>query len=159
MRRTHEVAERHEETNLANVCIHVAEPVPELLVLLRILVQVVHGIANDVHAHTIREPFEKGAKLAHCLAERLIVRQLLVRVLALRSRGTSVRGILLKEVEKPPDRLLVVLVLLALDDDFLAAVDELVTTLLREVFLQQNLLGTIVVLIGTVLVLLRNSVG
>ena len=77
----------------------------------------------------------------------------------LASDGLAVRGVLLQEVEQPRDRLLVVLVLLALDDDFLAAVDELVTTLLREVFLQQNLLGTIVVLIGTVLVLLRNSVG
>ena len=45
----------------------------------------------------------------------------------------AMAGVLLDETEEPLDALLVVVV--ALDNDLLAAVDELVTTLLREVFL------------------------
>ena len=41
----------------------------------------------------------------------------------------------------------------------LATVNELITALLREVLLCQNALSVIVMFIGTVLVLLRNSVG
>ena len=71
----------------------------------------------------------------------------------------AVRSVLFQEAQEPLNGLLVVLVLLALHNDFLATVDKLVTTLFREVLLQENLLGTIVVLVGTVLVLLRNTVG
>jgi hypothetical protein len=90
--------------------------------------------------------------------------------------GLSVVGILLDVSDEPPDRLLVVLVLLALNDDLhnasaneygakgdgtdlLHAVDELVTTLLGEVLLGEEVVGTVTLLASLVLALIRHTVN
>lgn len=65
----------------------------------------------------------------------------------------------LDEIEEPGDGSLVVGVLLTFEDNLLAAVDELVATLGREVFLGEELLRTIGLLIGAILVLLRDATG
>lgn len=143
------------QTYLAHVRINTLEPITELLILLGILPEVVQGVTNDTHAHAVREPLEKGPELAGGLVERAIAGQCLMRVLAMASDGMSVLGILLNEVNQPTDGLLVVLVLLAFNDDFLAAVDELIAPLLGEVLLTEEILRPIVVLIRLVLVLVR----
>ena len=48
---------------------------------------------------------------------------------------------------------------LTLDDDLFAAIDELVTALLREVLVRQEGLGTIESFTSTISVLLRDPVG
>lgn len=100
-----------------------------------------------------------------------------MRVLAVSDDSLPVGSVLLEIAEQPPDTLLVVLVLLAFDDDLnsqclsmrdnemvlvctdlLAAVDELVSPLLREVLFGEELLGAIRLLVSTVLVLLRDTI-
>jgi hypothetical protein len=90
--------------------------------------------------------------------------------------GLGVVGILLDVADEPPDRLLVILVLLALNDDLhnasaneyetrsdgtdlLHAVDELVTTLLGEVLLGEEVVGTITLLASLVLALIGHTVN
>ena len=69
------------------------------------------------------------------------------------------RRILFQEVEQPLNGLLVVLVLLALDDDLLAPVDEPITTLLGEILLSQDMLSVVDLPVSTILVLLGNAIG
>ena len=80
-------------------------------------IEIVHGVADDAEAHTVREPLEEGAQLRRGLLQRVVGSEGLVGVLALVSGMATVRGVLLEEVDEPADGLLVVLVLLALDDD------------------------------------------
>jgi hypothetical protein len=60
--------------------------------------------------------------------------------------------------QEPFDRCLVVIVLLALDNDLLHAVDKLVTALFGEL-IAQEVTGLVVLLVGTVLVLLGDAVA
>lgn len=172
-------------TYLAQVSIDAVEPRTELFVLLSVFPEGVHSITNDTHAHAIGEPFDKCSKFAHRLVEGFIVCQRLVRILAVTGDSTSVLSVLFEEVEEPTDGLLVVLVLLALDDNLqtkisdvnygvtvslkntylLASINELIAPLLREVILAEEALSPVVMLVRLVfmlvraiLVLLRNTV-
>ena len=121
---THEVAERHEGTNLANVRIHVAEPVAELLVLLCVLVERMHRITDDTQAHAVGKPLEKCAQLRSGLLKGVIGSESLMRVFALVRDVLAVRGVLLEVVDEPAYGLLVVLVLLTLDNDLFEHVND-----------------------------------
>jgi hypothetical protein len=74
------------------------------------------------------------------------------------SDSACVAGVLLEVRKQPLQRLLVVLMLLALDDDLLATVDELVAALFGEVFLSEEFFTTVPVVVSTIFVLLRNTV-
>lgn len=65
--------------------------------------------------------------------------------------------VLLEVTKKPLDRCLIIVVTLALDDDLLSTVDELVATLLGEVFLGEPVLGAFEVLVCAILVLLGDT--
>lgn len=81
-----------------------------------------------------------------------------MHVLAVAGDMATVAGVLLNDAEEPLDALLVVVVALALDDNLLAAVDELVAALLREVLLGKNALAVLELALGVVLVVLGNAV-
>ena len=73
------------------------------------------------------------------------------------SNGPTMLGVLSNIAKEPTNRLLVVVVLLAFDDDLLPSVDELIATLFWEVFFREEMVSTIVVLLNGVLVLLWNT--
>ena len=148
---------------------------------MRIVDELVDGIDDGLEAAAIGEALEERAQFAGGLLERVVGSELLVRVLGMIGDGASMRSVLLQEIEEPTDRLLVVLVLLALDDDLekalgrtnedyrdtylLATVDELVTALFREVFLTQEtlsavnlILSILLLVICAIFVLLGNTV-
>lgn len=75
------------------------------------------------------------------------------------SDSTTVLGVLSNVGEEPANGLLVVIMLLAFDDNFLSSVNELVAALFWEVLFSEEMMGTIVVLLGSILVLLWNTVG
>ena len=74
------------------------------------------------------------------------------------SDSPAMRDIFLEESQQPPDRILVILVLLALDDGFIAAENVLVSPLLGEVFVTQEILGPINVVVDFILMFLGNLV-
>jgi hypothetical protein len=104
-------------TNLADVSINVVELLAKLRVVARVLDELVGRIPDDVRAGAVGKAREKIADLAASGVERVITHELVLRVLAVLDDGLSVVSVLLDVADKPPDRLLVVLVLLALDDD------------------------------------------
>lgn len=101
----------------ANVRVHALEPLAKLIVLLSILVEVVHGIADDAQRRAVGEPLKERAQLTDGLIEGAVGSQLLTGILGVVGDVTTVRRVLLEVVEQPTNRLLVILVLLALDDD------------------------------------------
>ena len=102
------------QEHLAHVLVHVVEPVPEPLVLLGVLVQGAHGVADGAQAAAIREPFEEGADLVQGGLQVGVGGKLLMGVFAVAGDGASVRRVLLEEVEEPLHRALIVIVALAL---------------------------------------------
>ena len=76
--------------------------------------------------------------------------QLMVRYL------TALLGVVLDIVKEPTDRGLVILMLLALQDDFFAPKDELLASLFWKVFFGEELASA---LVETILVVRRNAVG
>lgn len=79
------------------------------------------------------------------------------RVLTGRSEVPGVAVVGLKGTEEPVDRRLVVIVFLALDNNLLQAIDELVAAFLGELF-TEHLAGPIDLLVGAILVLLWDTV-
>jgi hypothetical protein len=75
------------------------------------------------------------------------------------SSSLPVGGISLNFIEEPSDGVLVVVVLLALNNDLLATINELITALHREVVLSQELASSLVVLRGSVSMLLGDAIG
>ncbi len=75
------------------------------------------------------------------------------------SNSTPMLGVLSDVIEEPANRLLIIVMLLAFNDNFLPSVDKLITTFLWEVFFGEEMVGTIVLLLGCVLMLLWNTVG
>ncbi len=150
---------------------------PELCVLLGIPVELLHGITDERKALSIGESLEQSAELGGGLLQRRVALKLLAGVFSVVDNSLPVRSVLLEEVQEPLNGLLVVLVLLALYDDLcrnilgfnsfgvrvyaylLASVDELVTTFLREVVLAEDLLRAVEVVVGSILVLLRDAIG
>lgn len=110
--------------NLANELVYLAEPVAELLVLLRVVVKCAHGVADSAKAAPVGKTFEKRTDLAKRLLEVRVRHELLVRVLAMACDGASVSGVLLKEVEEPCHGLLVIFVALTLVNDLRINRDE-----------------------------------
>ena len=78
-----------------------------------------HGITDNAEVHAVGKPLEQGAELGGRLLERAVGGELLVGILSMTGNGASVRSILLDVVKEPADRLLVVFVLLALNDDLI----------------------------------------
>lgn len=75
------------------------------------------------------------------------------------SKSATVTEILSTRIHEPADALLVVLVVLTLNDDFLEAVDELVTALLREVLVLEEVFRAVEVLVRLLPVLWRYTSG
>jgi hypothetical protein len=78
---------------------------------------------------------------------------------AVTSSGLPVGGISLSFVEKPSDGILVIVMLLALNYDLLATINELITALHREILLSQELASSLDVFRGSVSMLLGDSFG
>lgn len=79
--------------------------------------------------------------------------------MALYANFLSVTNVLFNSAEQPSHALLVIVVLLALDNDLLPAVDELIPTFFRKIVLQQELLSAISMLVGAVFVLRWDAIG
>lgn len=75
------------------------------------------SIADNIQAHAIGETLKQGAKFPSRLLDRIVTSKLTMGVLAVVSDSTTVFGIFFDSINKPTNRLLVVLVLLALDDN------------------------------------------
>ena len=73
------------------------------------------------------------------------------------SDDASMADVFSTSVQEPAHRLLVVLVVLALDDNLLEAVDELVTALGREVLVAQEATGTLLMIISLVAMFRRHA--
>jgi hypothetical protein len=85
--------------------------------VLRVLDQRIDRVPDRLHARAVREALEESAELAASLVHALIAPKRLVRVFAVVRNCLPVVGVLLDVVEEPLDALLVVLVLLALNDN------------------------------------------
>lgn len=72
---------------------------------------------------------------------------------------TALLGVVLDIVQEPTDRGLVILMLLALQDDFFAPKDKLLASLFWKVFFGEELASAGKGLVETILVLRRNAVG
>lgn len=81
-----------------------------------------------------------------------------MRILTLAECDATVPCVLFDDIQKPLDRLLVVIVILALNDDFLASVDELVAPLGREVLVCQEALRATPMLVREIFVLRRDTI-
>jgi hypothetical protein len=105
------------EKRLADVAVDLLEPLAELGVLARVLDEDVRGVPHDVRARAVREACEQVAELTTGGVEALVGAELVVAVLAMAGDGLRVASVLLDVAEEPLDGLLVVVVLLAFDDD------------------------------------------
>lgn len=75
------------------------------------------------------------------------------------SSSLTVGGISLNFIEEPSDGVLVIVMLLALNYDLLATINELITALHGEVLLSQELASSLVVLGSSVSLLLGDAIG
>ena len=74
------------------------------------------------------------------------------------SDDASMDDVFSTSVQEPAHRLLIILVVLALDDNLLEAVDELVTALGREVLVCQEVLRATPMLVREIFVLRRDTI-
>jgi hypothetical protein len=72
--------------------------------------------------------------------------------------SVPVGSVLLDEAKEPLHSILVIIVLLAFDDDFLATIDELIATILREVLLHQKPATSLVLVLSSFPMLLRDAI-
>jgi NTP pyrophosphatase (non-canonical NTP hydrolase) len=105
------------EQRLAEVVVDLGEPLAELGVVARVLDEVVRGVPDDRGRGAIREAREELAQLAAGLVERAVITELVRAVLAVLGDGLGMARVLLDVADEPADGLLVVVVLLALNDD------------------------------------------
>jgi hypothetical protein len=105
------------EQRLAHVRVNAREPLAQLWVVPAVLHEVVRGVPDDRGRGAVREAREQLAELAPGLVERAVAAELVRAVLAVLGDGLRVPRVLLDVADEPADRLLVVAVLLALDDD------------------------------------------
>lgn len=103
--------------HLAQVRVHALEPLPQPFVVLRILDERVCSIKHHVHALPVGKALEQCAQLARRGLQATLAGERLVRVCAVPGDGLAVRRVLLCKAEQPANGFLVVVVLLALDDD------------------------------------------
>jgi hypothetical protein len=68
-------------------------------------------------------------------------------------------SILLDEAKEPLHSFLVIVMLLAFDDNLLATIDELITALHREVFLSQELTASLELIMDSFALLLRDTIS
>jgi hypothetical protein len=69
-----------------------------------------------------------------------------------------VGSVLLDEAKEPLHSILVIIVLLAFDDNFLATIDELIATILREVLLHKKPATSLVLVLSSFPMLLRDAI-
>jgi hypothetical protein len=127
------------------------------LIVTRVRDELVHGIPDGIGTTTVGETLNKGAELLRRDGEGILRSRGLTVFLGILSGILSVASILLNVAEEPANGLLIVVVLLALDDDLLHTEDELVAALRREVLVREELPGAVTVLPGTIFVLVRNA--
>lgn len=120
------------EQGLVNVLVGSVVPVSETLVLSGVSVHLVDGVPQGLHGLTVGEPLEESPKLERGLVVLRVIGDLGGRVDAVALDVLGVALVVFGLVEEEAHGLLVVLVLLAIDDDLLQSVDELLPSLLRE---------------------------
>lgn len=145
------------EKNLADVHVDSLEPLAERFVLLRVVSEVAEGVEHMLHRHAIGETLEEGAKLLRAELQVRVLGNASSVVGAMASDSATVAGVFFDEAEEPTDGLLVVVVLLTLHNDLLATENKLVAAFFGEVLLREKVLAAIDVLVGGVLVFLRNT--
>lgn len=166
------------EKDLASVLIDLLEPVPQLLVSVGVVVEHIDRILDLVHVPAIGEPFEKRPQFASGFIKSgilganigmALVRErfewwetYLCNIPGLRTSVPSsiftVGRVGFESVKQPLQAGLIIVMFLALNDYFLSAVDELIATLLGEVLVCQEILGTVESIANTIFMLLRNPV-
>jgi hypothetical protein len=126
--------------DLPNIGVDALKPFSQLFVFLRIIPESIEGVHDDIHAQPVRETLQDGPNLVNSLLQRSVLfpsltsrRQSFGKRKCLRDHGhallafathlTSVLSIFLDEGEEPAQRLLIVVVFLALDDDLYAWVN------------------------------------
>jgi len=130
------------EQDLVDVLVGTVVPVSETLVLSGVGVHLVDSIPQGLHRSTVGEPFEQGPELQRSGVVSGVVGDLGGRVLAVRLDVLGVSLVVLGLVEEEVDSLLVVLVLLAVNNDLLESVNELLPSLLGESVVD-NVLGLV----------------
>jgi len=145
------------EKNLAYVHVDSFEPLTERFVLLRVVSEVTEGIKHMLHRHAVGETLEEGAELLRAELQVRVLGNASSVVGTMASDSAPVAGVFFDETEEPTDGLLVVVVLLTLHNDLLATEDKLVTAFFGEILLREKVLAAIDVLVGGVLVFLRNT--
>ena len=113
------------KTHLADIRIQIPKPLPQPLIILRIRIKLISSINNPIEALPIRESLQNRAELGGGALEGRIVGRLAGLVGVVRGELLAVSEVGLDGVEEPDEGFLVVLVLLAFDDDLLEAVDVL----------------------------------
>lgn len=105
--------------------IELLEPLPETLIVPGIGSQVVDGVHDRLNALTIGESLEESPELGGSALERWVLSLIASLADVVGGEGLGVIGVGLDGGEEPSESLLVVLVLLALDEDLLETVDVL----------------------------------
>lgn len=151
----------HDEAGLlehaTDVGVEALEPVLELGVVLGVGVDLVERIKHGLGATAVGETLDKATERALGGSDVTFATDPTGVLLDLTVDVGGVTLVLLERGEEVLHRVLVVAVTLAFDDDLLEAEDELVTTLLGELFLDV-VLGLVEMLLGEILVLLRDLV-
>jgi len=110
-----------------------------------------------LHRHAVGETLEECAELLRAELQVRVLGNASSVVGAMASDSATVAGVFFDETEEPTNGLLVIVVLLTLHNDLLAAEDKLVTAFFGEVLFREKVLAAIDVLVGGILVFLRNT--
>jgi len=122
------------EKYFLDVRVDLREPVTQLGIASRILNQDVHSVDKGVERIAIGKPFKESSEFTYGEVDILVGCDTFSVVASSGSNRPTVLGVLSNIAEEPANRLLVIIMLLAFNDNFLSAVDELIATLLWEIF-------------------------
>lgn len=120
-----------------NVVVQPVVPLSQLGVVGRVGVHGIDRVHQGLHRLVVGESLEQGSELQGSGFIGRVRGDLGGRVTTMGSNVLGVTLVVLGLVKEEGDGLLVVLVVLAFDNDLLQSVDELVSSLLREVFVEE----------------------
>ena len=122
-----------------NVVVQLVVPLPQLGIVGRIGVHVIDRVHQGLHRLVVGESLEQSSELQSSGLVRRVVGNLGGRVATVVGDVLGVTLVVLSLIKEEGDGLLVVLVVLALDNDLLQSVDELVSSLFGEVIVHEVL--------------------
>ena len=122
-----------------DVVVQLVVPLPQLGIVGRVGVHVIDRVHQRLHRLVVGESLEQSSELQSSGLVSRVVGNLGGRVTTVVGDVLGVTLVVLGLVKEEGDGLLVVLVVLALDNDLLQSVDELVSSLFREVLVHEVL--------------------